>query len=195
MNTFKHNTTGILRLILLSVVLVTLGLVVSIFFSSRDFLNKPEKIKTDVPAKSTISIGKIRHTASRDGKTEWTLEAGKAEYIHSDKKAVLKDLSVVFFLKNDEKAHLTANQGTFITDAYNIQVSGNVVMKNQGYRLKTETLNYDHEKRRIYTETPVTIEGSAFSLTADTLNLDLINNKTILNGNVRGVLSENFNIL
>ncbi len=194
MNIFKKTTSTRLRLMLLSVIVVTLGVIVSIFFSSRDSLNEQEKKAARISQKSNISIGKIYHTAIRNGNTEWTMEASTAEYTNSNQEAILKDLSVTFFLKNNEKAYLTAKEGVLITDAFDIQVTGNVVMKSQGYSIKTDQLNYKHDERLIFSQTPVKIEGESFWITADTLKLDLNTNKTFLAGHVKGIFDENFKL-
>jgi LPS export ABC transporter protein LptC len=187
---FKEHFFGRLRWALLLAIVAASGFVFWKFYSSRSILDQAIETGLAVIRKPGLSIGKVQHTATRNGITEWELEAGSAEYINEEKKAVLKDLSITYFLKNDETALLKADRAVLATDSYDIEITGNVVMKNQGYSLKTQALNYKHENRTIFTQTPVTVSGDSFSLTADRLKLDLAKNQTILEGHVKGILNE-----
>ena len=142
--------------------------------------------------KPGLSIGKIQHTATRNGITEWSLEAGSADYNNENHTAILRDLSVTFYLKNNETAILTAEKGILMTNTFDIEVSGNVVMKNKGYSIKAQKLSYRHDKKIIYSDTPIKIAGTDFSLSADNLSLDLLNNITILKGHVKGIFNETY---
>ena len=85
---------------------------------------------------------------------------------------------------------LSAQKGTLKTDTFDLEFSGNVVLKYQGYSIDTRQLSYRHDKKTIYTETPIKIEGETFSLYADRLSLDLNTNVTVLNGHVKGIFNE-----
>ena len=85
---------------------------------------------------------------------------------------------------------MTAASGTVRTDSNDIRMSGGVVVKDQDYVLKTETLSYDNQERRFFTDVPVAMSGAGFELTADSASLDMKTRRAVLNGNVRGVLSE-----
>jgi LPS export ABC transporter protein LptC len=191
MTFFKEHFFGRLRWGILLTIVAVLSFVFWKFYSSRPGLDYGAENSVAVPRKPGLSIGKVQHTATRNGVTEWALEAGSAEYINEDKKAILRDISVTFFLKNNETAILKADRAILATDLYDIEISGHVIMNNQGYNLKTQALNYKHENRTIFSNTPVTLSGKSFLLTADRLKLDLAKNQTILEGHVKGILNEN----
>ncbi len=181
-----------LSIILLIVILLALGTVVTVFIGYRTVSNAPEMLLSSIQDGANLSLGKIRQTATRDGKKEWSLEAASAHYMENDKKAVLKDLFITYFLEDDRKVYLKADQGILNTDTNDIEFSGNVVIRNEDYRLTTEQLSYDHKRRFIFTEDPVNISGDAAELSADSATFDLEANKIVLTGNVATAISSDF---
>jgi LPS export ABC transporter protein LptC len=105
---------------------------------------------------------------------------------------ILKDLMVTFFLDDKSEIILAADKGILNTDSNDIEVSGNVVLKNKEYTLLTERLNYAHNKRVLYSTTPVTISGPSARLAADTISFDLNTKKVTLEGSVETTLDNNF---
>ena len=179
-------------IILLIIILLAIGTVVTIFIGYRQVSDAPEMLISSIKDGANLSLGKIRQTATRDGRKEWSLEAGSAHYIENENKAVLKELFITYFLENDEKVLLSADQGILNTDTNDIEFSGNVVVRNQDYKLKTDRLKYKHEERLIFTETRVHITGEAAEVWGDSLTYDLNANKIVLTGNVSTALSSEF---
>jgi len=181
-----------LSIILLVVILLAIGTVVTVFIGYRRVSNAPEMLLSSIKDGANLSLGKIRQTATRDGKKEWSLEAGSAHYIENENKAVLKDLFITYFLEDNREVYLNADQGILNTDTNDIEFSGNVVIRNEEYRLKTEHLNYKHKRRFIFTDDPVHISGDAADLTGDSLTYDLKVNKIVVTGNVTAAISRDF---
>jgi lipopolysaccharide export system protein LptC len=186
----KYNNPKKIKLFLLSVILITFGIIISIFVSHRRAYDKENYIVSDVQKKANISIGKVHQTATRDGFKEWNLDASSVEYIDKNSRAIFQDLSVTFYLKDKSKVYLTADQGILETDSNDIEVLGNVVVKNEYYSLKTENLHYKHNGRIIFSKVPVEIIGNSFDFIADSMSMNLITNKTLLQGRVKGTLNE-----
>jgi LPS export ABC transporter protein LptC len=158
------------------------------FFSQK----KTENIDSKAVNKANISIGKVHQTSTRDGIVEWRLDAASMNYFAEKNQSVFQDLFVTFYLKDRTEIYLTADQGVLKTASKNMRVRGNVVVKNKDYQLETETLDYNHGKRIITTKVPVKITGDSIGLTADSMSLDLKTKLTVLQGNVKGTLSEKF---
>ena len=133
---------------------------------------------------ANLSLGKIRQTATRDGKKEWSLEADSANYMEAENKVDLKNLSVVYFLKDNREVYLKADRGILQTDTNDIEFSGNVVVKNEAYQMKTEHLNYEHGRRIIICDQPIRIWGQGAELTAESARYDLNADKIVLKRNV-----------
>jgi len=181
-----------LSIILLLVILIAIGTVVAVFIGYQTVSNAPEMLLSSIKDGANLSLGKIRQTATRDGKKEWSLEAGSAHYMEDEKKAVLKDLFITYFLENNREVYLNADQGILNTGTNDIEFSGNVVIRNEDYRLTTEQLSYEHKRRFIFTEDPVNISGEGADLSADSATYDLEADKIVLTGNVATAISRNF---
>lgn len=180
-----------LKLFLLAI-MVTAPVVIAVIFA--DYRSIPDKVGENVTSSqdsANISVTNVRQTAARDGITEWNLDADSVRYANEKKQALFENLSVIFFLKNREKLRLKADQGILKTDSNDIEVSGNVLLTHGNYRLETETLHYDHNRRVFSSESPVRIRGNAFDLEADAVSFDLNAGKAFFKGNVKGVASEN----
>ena len=181
-----------LSLFLLIVILLSVGTVVSVFIGYRQVSNAPEMLLSSIKEGANLSLGKIRQTATRDGKKEWSLEADSANYMEAENKVDLKNLSVVYFLEDNREVYLKADQGILQTDTNDIEFSGNVVIRNEDYQLRTKRLSYEHERRLIFTKDPVQISGEDVQLSAKSLEYDLNLNKIILAGNVAAAVSRDF---
>lgn len=181
-----------LSIILLMIILLAVGTVVAIFMGYRQVSDAPEMLLSSIKDGANLSLGKIRQTATRDGKKEWSLEANSAHYIENENKAVLKELFITYFLDAERKVYLNADQGILNTDTNDIEFSGHVVVKNEDYRLRTDRLNYRHQQRLIFTDDPVHISGNGSELQADSLRYDLNAEKVVLTGNVTAALAREF---
>ena len=181
-----------LSIILLVVILLAIGTVVTVFIGYRRVSNAPEMLLSSIKDGANLSLGKIRQTATRDGKKEWSLEAGSAHYIENENKAVLKNLLITYFLEDNSEVYLNAEQGILNTDTNDIEFSGNVVVRNADYRLTTEKLGYEHNRRFIFTDTPVHISGDNSDVRSNSATYDLKANKIVLTGNVQTSIFRDF---
>ena len=180
-----------LKLLLGAVILVTFGIVISVFIGYRRLLNQhAELISVIERSKANISIGEIHHTATRNGKKEWTLNAVSARVMGDQKQTIVEKPSVVFFLNDGGKVDLTAKQGIIETASNNMTAKGNVVVKNGQYTLKTENLYYHHKTRVLVSKAPVKITGEMFDLKSNFMVYNLKTKKTRFRGKVRGTINE-----
>ena len=173
-----------LSIVLVLVMLVTIGIVAAVFIGYRRVVSAPEQLLSSIKEGANLSLGKIRQTATRDGKKEWSLEAGSAHYVENEKKAVLKDLSITYFLKDNREIYLEAEEGILQTDTNDIEFSGNVVIRNEEYQMKTEHLNYEHGRRIIICDQSIRIWGQGAEITAESAKYDLNADKIVLKRNV-----------
>ena len=181
-----------LSVILLLVILVTIGIITTVFIGYKQVVTAPEQLLSSIKDGANLSLGKIRQTATRNGKKEWSLEAGSAHYIENDKTAVLKNLFITYFLKDNREVYLEAEEGILQTDTNDIEFSGNVVIRNDEYQLRTTRLSYEHERRVIFSKDPVQISGEDVELSAKSIEYDLNLDTIILAGNVEAAISQDF---
>jgi LPS export ABC transporter protein LptC len=179
-----------LKLLLLSGIVVSFGIILAVFLKHRHHTDASDSPISPVQGDANIAIGKVHQTATKDGATEWSLDAVSVTYFDKQKKALFKDLSVTFFLKDGTRVYMTADKGILKTDSNDIEVTGNVVVKNIDYKLRTEILHYNHKERMIFSKVPVEIIGAAFRLDADSMSIDLNRHKAIFKGNIKGNIHE-----
>ena len=194
MSGIKYKNPKRLKIFLLAFIVISLTVVIAVFINYRRILENPEKLISSFPVDSNLSIGKIHQTSTKNGVKEFSLDAASAYYTASKKTVVLNDVSVTFFLKNKQEVYLTANKGILKTDSKDIEITGNVIVKNESSRLFTEKIQYKHGRRLLLSKVPVKIIGNSYQLTADRMSLDLNTNKTVFEGRVEGAFSENFTI-
>ena len=179
-----------LKFFLISVIFIAFGIVSAVFMGYRHISDKEDNLISNIRSKANISIGKAHQTATRNGITEWSLDAASVDYINDKNQAIFHDLSVKFFLKDKTNVYLKADRGILNTDSKNMKIFGNVVVENGSYRLKCDNLYYKHNGRMIYSDTSVSITGDLFNLVADSMSLDLNTNRSIFEGKVEGTLRE-----
>jgi len=82
--------------------------------------------------------------------------------------------------------YLTANHGIMDTETNNIEVFGDVVIRNESFTLLTTKMYYDHQKQFMFTKKPVSISDGESDLKADTMRFDLNTDKIFFEGKVTG---------
>ena len=177
------------KLIIMAIVLTAVGTIVVVYGGYRRISNAPELLLSSIKDGANLSLGKIQQTATRDGRKEWSLAADSAHYIETENKVILKNLFVTYFLEDNREVYLDADEGQLQTDTNDIEFSGNVVVRNDEYRLKTEHLSYEHGRRLITSDSPVHISGEDSELTAASMTFDLNANRIELSGNVAASIS------
>ncbi|AOY57804.1 conserved uncharacterized protein, DUF1239 [Desulfococcus multivorans] len=168
--------------------------VIAVFTGYRHLMDEEESLVSTVQEGAGMAISSVRQTAVRNGMLEWSLNAASAEYLNAENQAVFTLPSVTFFMEGREEIVMTAAKGTVRTDSNNISVSGDVVVRDATYELRTEVLNYDNAEHRFFTNLPVVLSGAGFDLTADSASLDMKTRQAILEGNVKGILSEDIEL-
>lgn len=180
-----------LKILILAAAVAILGVLVAVYVGFRQLASNPEKLIATIAEDAKLSLGKIQQTATRDGKTEWRLDAASARYLEDENQVRLNDLTVTFYMESGQEVQLSANEGLLNTESNDIQVSGDVKVQNEAYTLDTTTLQYRHEQRIIFSNAPVVIKRKIGGrLTADALRLDLNINQLLLEGNVKGEFAE-----
>lgn len=167
---------------------VAVGIAAASYFGYRHLSPLPELAVSSNPGQEAMRVERVHQSATRDGRTEWSLDAATGQYRLSEKKVLLTDLFVTFFTRDDQKVYLTARHGTLMTDSHDMEAHGNVVIYNDAYRLETEKMTYSQGSRVIASDDPVKINGQAGDLTADSLTMDLKTNHLVMRGHVRGTL-------
>jgi lipopolysaccharide export system protein LptC len=178
----------IVLLALIAVVAVLAGLLARGYLKYREFRENPAKIIEAIPEGTNIVLGEVRHTAVREGRKEWVLEAASAQYSESTKEAVFDEVKVTFFLENGDQIHLQGQKGTINTASNDMQVAGNVRVEKDDQVFLTEKIDYNHTNRYLISPSEVRITGPRFDLRADTMRVDLAAETAFFKGAVKGTI-------
>jgi LPS export ABC transporter protein LptC len=178
------------KLALILVLGISLGAVFWYFFHFRQS-PYPTAPLPEAAAKAVMALSDVRQTATKDGVVQWKLTAVSAEMEADTGRMVLKSPSVEFFMKDGGRVHLTARKGILYTRDNNMEVQGNVRLRNDRYTLVTEALTYDNERHLILTTKEVRISGKTIQLHAAAMTYDLKVNQARFAGPVKGILNEN----
>lgn len=185
-----NKNTRRIKIALIVLLGVCLGAVIWFFANFRQLQKPLQSALPKMAAKSLMALHQVRQTATKDGNVQWQLEAEAAELEAETGRMVLQSPKVEFFLEDGAKVHLSAEQGVLNTKNNNMEVRGNVRLRNDQYTLVTAALAYQHERQVITTPTPVDIRGPSIELHAATMTYDMKTNQTQFDGPVQGVLHE-----
>lgn len=187
----KANTPKRRRLVLAAGLVIAIGIALAVYFGQRR-LPLPWLLAASVkPSTQGMTVTGIHQSSTREGRTEWILDAATGEYRLSEKKILLNELTVTYFPNEGPQVRLTAKRGELNTDTHDMEAYEDVVVRNDVYRLETEKICYRHEPRLIETDSPATITSRSGEISGDSLFIDLNTNQMIMEGNVRGSVLEN----
>jgi LPS export ABC transporter protein LptC len=179
-----------LRRLLMAVMAMICLSVAAVYVGYRHFRRDPRVWVQAVPRQALMSMDRVHHTATRDGRTEWVLDAQQAK-LDDGQKAVLSltKPTVRFYPRQGGTVDLSAEKGRLYTASSDIEVQDRVVLHNDKYRLETERLRYDHARRRLLAPTPVRISSRENTISAAAMTVFIDQRRAELTGNVKGVFS------
>lgn len=176
--------------------LILIIVIISGFFYFNKLLTRPLEIHDiKIDAKAALKLNVLKQISKKNGIKEWELTAASATLLKSEDKAILIDVSIIFFTKDNKKVCLTSKKGTLNTRTHDMIFSDNVVVMYETSVLRTDKLHYTKKEHIITSNTHVTLEKENSIIEADSMTTNLNNNITILKGHVRGTFSEDFNVL
>jgi lipopolysaccharide export system protein LptC len=179
-----------LKLILGTVMVFILAAVAVLYIH---FKQQDETAGVTLPpmaTKAIMSLARVHQTATKDGVVQWELNADSAELDSDTGRMVLRAPQVRFFLEDGTQVQLTAEQGELNTHSNNMQMRGNVQVRNDRYTLTTDALAYQHADRILRTDAPVQIVGQMVEIQAAAMTYDLKTDRAQFSGQVKGMIYE-----
>ncbi len=153
----KHIKIAILISIGLIVVVVSLSLWVHL--RGR---KPPEEVQLPKIAfeGANSQIEKIHFVEEKHGQKTWELAAKSIQQYQEGNVMVIEDVKLTFFAKDGQTVTVTGNQGKFYQDTKNMELKGDVIAtSSEGYRLKTDSVSYNHQEKKIRTPDWVELNG------------------------------------
>lgn len=187
----KKNNSQKINYVIIGLIVLLIGSTLFIFIRHRLILKKIDPPPPPENTGATLTIKNFQHVATENGVRKWTLDAASASLYSSQDLVKLNDITVVFFMDNQQDITLTAKNGELNSQTNDMRLYKEIEAIMPPYKLSTDSLNYDHQFHIIQADTPVEIYGSSLRLNADQMKYD-VQAKTIrCSGNVKGLFIEN----
>jgi LPS export ABC transporter protein LptC len=162
--------------ILVCMILISGAVLASLLFKlhGRREIKEPEPIPKETAVDAKMFLEQIRFVEDKQGRKTWELEAKSIEQ-HEDQDIIdLNDVKVTVYTKEGRSFVMTGKRARVNQKSKDAKLSGNVTLTtNDGYRLRTESVAYHHEKKQIDTSDPVEIEGEEFRVQGQGLFVDI----------------------
>ena len=124
-----------------------------------------------------LSLEEIHYVETKGDKKEWELRAKSGQHFRQDDYTTLQDLTVTFYAEEGRIVTLRGDEGS-MKGRQEIEVRGNVVItSSDGYRISTESLRYEEDKQRIFTEDPIILEGKGLQVKGVGVVVDMTTQK------------------
>ena len=137
-----------------------------------------------------LKLDRLRYTETRDGVKEWELEAASAQYFKEDGSVLLEKVRAAFFGKSMQTYSLEGEKGRFNTQTKTIEAFGGVRLEtSDGYRMETQSLSYQADKRQLSTEDRVEMQGPQGKISGTGLIVHLDQQRITILGQVKVVLN------
>lgn len=174
------------KLSLLALMIVIL-VVSALMVARQSRLLRPLKPVKSLPASSAdIGLKEVRFTEVKAGNRQWEIKAKSAQYFKDKNLAILTEVEAIFFAKGGQRFAIRGDSARLNTESKEVQIEGNIVAKSSdGYELRTNSIKYNQENRRISTADEVAISSPSFKLSGKGMTIDLDGEKFYLSGGVQ----------
>ena len=116
----------------------------------------------------------IRLVEDKHGKKTWELDAKAMQQYQNQNIILLEDVKVTFYTQDGRSFMLSGNKGKIYQDSKNMELVGDVLLtSSDGYRLKTQSLSYQHANKKAFTSDPVEIEGKEIQVVGTGMRVDM----------------------
>jgi LPS export ABC transporter protein LptC len=163
--------------ILLSILLVCGVVLVSLWVNLQErkkMLEEAEKVPNISTDGADQRLEKIRFVEEKHGKKTWELEAKAIYQYQGQNVLLLEDVKVIYYAKDGRSFNLSGDKGKVYQDSKDMELVGNVLLTStDGYRLKTQTMSYQHLSKQVRTQDPVEFEGEQIHLTGKGMLVDM----------------------
>jgi LPS export ABC transporter protein LptC len=166
-----------IRLIRWLLLLAMAGAVVAIFvgLKVRSATETLPAIAAELTSQDgNLTLKNFEYRDVKQGNSRWTVWADTATYFEERKETELDQVRAVFFLKKGGQVNLLGDKGVLHTDTNNMEIHGNVgVTFGKGYKLTTDRLLYDRDKKLIYTDAQVVLTGPRITTKGRGMRLEI----------------------
>ncbi|MCJ7704490.1 MAG: LPS export ABC transporter periplasmic protein LptC [Desulfobacterales bacterium] len=163
--------------IMLSILLIGGVVLVSLWVNLQErkkMLEEAEKVPNISTDGADQRLEKIRFVEEKHGKKTWELEAKAIYQYQGQNILLLEDVKVIYYAKDGRSFTLSGDKGKVHQDSKDMELVGNVILTStDGYRLKTQSMTYQHLSKQVRTPDPVEFEGEQIHLTGKGMLVDM----------------------
>lgn len=119
-------------------------------------------------------LERIRFMEEKKGKIHWELEASTVHQYQKENMLLLEEVKLVYYSDDGRIFTLSGDRGKVYQDSKDVELMGKVVLTtSDGYRMKTDSLFYDHSKKKVTSSDPVELEGKEIRLVGQGMSISL----------------------
>jgi LPS export ABC transporter protein LptC len=163
--------------IMLSILLIGGVVLVSLWVNLQERkkrLEEAEKVPNISTDGADHRLEKIRFVEEKHGKKTWELEAKAIYQYQGQNILLLEDVKVIYYAKDGRSFTISGDKGKVHQDSKDMELVGNVLLTStDGYRLKTQSMSYQHLSKQVRTPDPVEFEGEQIHLTGKGMLVDM----------------------
>jgi len=163
--------------IMLSILLIGGVVLVSLWVNLQErkkMLEEAEKVPNISTDGADHRLEKIRFVEEKHGKKTWELEAKAIYQYQGQNILLLEDVKVIYYAKDGRSFTISGDKGKVHQDSKDMELVGNVLLTStDGYRLKTQSMSYQHLSKQVRTPDPVEFEGEQIHLTGKGMLVDM----------------------
>ncbi len=163
--------------IMLSILLIGGVVLVSLWVNLQErkkMLEEAEKVPNISTDGADHRLEKIHVVEEKHGKKTWELEAKAIYQYQGQNILLLEDVKVIYYAKDGRSFTLSGDKGKVHQDSKDMELVGNVILTStDGYRLKTQSMTYQHLSKQVRTPDPVEFEGEQIHLTGKGMLVDM----------------------
>jgi LPS export ABC transporter protein LptC len=176
------------------IILIGIGVVLSVlggyvlFGGHGDDEEITPEVKKDANTSADLTLEDIHYVETKGKRKEWELKAKSGQHFREADYTTLDDLAVTFYAEDGRIITLKGDKGS-MKEKKEIKVWGNVVVtSSDGYRVATNSLRYDSERKQITTADPVILDGKGVEVRGVGLVVDLKTKKVSILRKVQTVI-------
>jgi LPS export ABC transporter protein LptC len=138
------------------------------------------------PSDAEMKITEMEYVEMQEGRKFYVLKASEARYLQEQQKTILKTVRLTFFMENGEETFLNSEEGVFYSSTKNIELYRAVeAILPGGYRLASDRAVYEHEKKTLLSDTPITMSGPDIQLKGGPWKFLIPERKGLVDGGVQ----------
>ncbi len=154
--------------------------------------NRGFEVVLNADEKIGLKISDIHYSRTREGRTEWVLDADSAASFTGGDELLFNSVTLTFYGEDGSTYSLKADKGNFSESTGDVYASGNVLIESEdgSYSLKTESLKYSSTDRNATTDDRVEILAEDMRIEGEGLVVDIDTEKLYILNDVKVILKD-----